>query len=88
VTSVDSSTSAATNGAVLISFMSYLTTSPMLQSWAQFGGGHGGRVPPFLRRGGHNVPCPPHVFSLGFVFGEVSKIKVIFVTFCMKRFSC
>ena len=29
----------------------------------------------------YNMPCPPTFFSLGFVFGEVSKIKVTFVTF-------
>jgi len=49
-----------------------------LQPWAQFGGGHGG----------YNRPWPPTFFSLGFVFGEVSKIKVMFVTFCVKNFSC
>jgi len=27
-------------------------------------------------------------FSLGFVFGEVLKIKMMFVTFCVKSFSC
>jgi len=31
---------------------------------------------------------PPSFFSLGFVFGEVSKTKVMFVTFCVKSFSC
>jgi len=36
-------------------------------------------------RGGH---VPPTFFFLGFVFGEVSKIKVMFVTFCVKSFSC
>ena len=45
-----------------------------VQSWAQFGGGHGGCVLPTF-------------FSLGFIFGEVSKIKVMFVTFCLKSFS-
>ena len=44
-------------------------------TWAQFGGGRGGRV-------------PLSFFSLDFVFGEVSKTKVMFVTFCMKSFSC
>ena len=37
--------------------------------------------------GGVNMPCHPTFFSLGFVFGEVSKIKVMFVTFCVKSFS-
>jgi len=58
------------------------------KAWAQFGGGHGRRVPPLFRRGGHNMPCPHTFFSLVFVFGEVSTIKVTFVTFCVKRFSC
>jgi len=56
--------------------------------WAQFGGGHGWRVPPLFRRGGHNMPCPLIFFSLDFVFGEVSNTKVMFVTFCVKSFSC
>jgi len=34
------------------------------------------------------MSCPPTFFSLRFVFGEVSKIKVTFVTFCVKSFSC
>jgi len=45
-----------------------------------------GTCPPhFFRRGGHNMPCPLTFFSLGFVFGEVSKIKIMFVTFCAIR---
>jgi len=28
-----------------------------------------------------------HFFTLGFAFGQVSKIKVMFVTFCVKNFS-
>jgi len=49
---------------------------------AQFGGGHGGRVPStFSNEGGHNMPCPPTFFSLGFVFGKVLKIKVMFTRF-------
>jgi len=54
------------------------------QPWAQFGGG--GTWPP--QTGGHNMPCPPTFFSLAFAFGEVSKIRVMFVTFCVKSFSC
>jgi len=51
--------------------------------------GDTGDVPPhFFRLGGHNMPCPPTFFSLGFVFGEVSKIKFMFVMFCVKSFSC
>jgi len=45
-------------------------------TWVQFGGGHGG----------HNMLCPPHFFLS--LFGEVSKTKVMFVTFCVKSFSC
>jgi len=39
---------------------------------------------------GRDIICyvPPTFFSLGFVFGEVSKTKVMFVTFCVKSFSC
>ena len=54
-----------------------------LSPWAQFGAGHEGRVLPLFQTGGHNMPCPPTFFSLGFVFGEVSKIKAMFVTFCV-----
>jgi len=53
-----------------------------LWAWAQFCGGHGGRVSPLFQTGGHNMPCPPTFLSLGFVFGEVSRIKMMFVTFC------
>jgi len=38
------------------------------------------------RRWGYDVSCLPTFFSLGFVFGEVSKLKVTFVTFCVKNF--
>ena len=46
--------------------------------------------PHFFRWGDIGLICHvPRVFlSLGFVFGEVSKIKVMFVTFCVKSFSC
>jgi len=48
-----------------------------------------GTCPPhFFRRRGHNMLCPPTFFSLGFVFREVSKIKVMFLTFCVKSCSC
>ena len=59
-----------------------------LVSWAQFGGGHGDVSLHLFRWGGHNMPCPHHFFSLGFILGEVSKMKVMFVTFCVKSFSC
>ena len=36
---------------------------------------------------GNTGDVSPTFFSLGFVFGEVSKIKVMFVTFCVKSFS-
>jgi len=42
--------------------------------------------PHFFRRGGHNMPCPLTFLSLGFVVREVSKIKVMFVAFYVKRF--
>ena len=58
-------------------------------SWARFGGAHGGRVPLTFSDGGvHDMSCPLTFFSLGFAFGEVSKLKVMFVTFCVKSFSC
>jgi len=73
---------------VLAKFVDNICIFFYYQPWAQFGGGRGERMSPhFFRRGGHNMQCPPTFFSLGFVFGEVSKIKVIFVTFCVKRFS-
>jgi len=37
------------------SFFDHFVFSP----WAQFGRGHGGRVPPFFLMGGYNMPCPP-----------------------------
>jgi len=40
--------------------------------------------PHFQTEGGHKMPCPPTFFSIGFVFGEVPKIKVMFVTSCVK----
>jgi len=46
-----------------------------------------GPVPPLFQVGGYNMPCPPTFFSLGCVFGEVSKIKVMLVTFGVKSFS-
>jgi len=46
-------------------------------------------VPPTSLHGeGHNMPSFPHFFLLRFVFGEVSKLNVTFVTFCLKTFSC
>jgi len=33
------------------------------------------------------MPCPPTCFSLVFLFENVSKTKVTFVTFCVKSFS-
>jgi len=47
----------------------------ILCTWAQLGGGHGGRVPHFFRRWGNNKPCPPTFLSLAFVFEEVSCVK-------------
>jgi len=45
-------------------------------------------VSPYIFRRGDIICHVPTLFSLGFVFGEVSKIKVMFVTFCVKSFSC
>jgi len=64
------------------------TRPESLYPWAQFGGGHGGRVPHFFRWGDIICHVLPTFFSLDFVFGEVSKIKVMLVTFCVKSFSC
>jgi len=50
-------------------------------------GDTGDVCPPLFQTGGHNMPCPPTFFSLDFVIGEVSKIKVMFVTFGVKSFS-
>jgi len=51
--------------------------------------GDTGDVSPLLfQTGGYDMPCPPTFFSLGFVFGEISKIKVVFVTNCGKSFLC
>jgi len=60
----------------------------LLCAWAQFGGGHGGRVPPLFQTGGAEYAMSPPLFSLGFAFGEVSKIKMKFVAFWVKSFSC
>jgi len=57
-----------------------------MRKWAQFGGGQKSRALPFFQTG--NIICQAsHFFSLGFVFEEVSKIKVMFVMFCVKSFS-
>ena len=60
----------------------------MMHTRAQFGG-TGGTCPPAFSDV-EDIIChvQPTFFSLGFVFGEVSKIKVVFVTFCVKSFSC
>jgi len=42
----------------------------------------------FFRRGDRKRQYLPTFFSLGFAFGEVSKIKIRFVTFWVKGFSC
>jgi len=45
------------------------------------------RVPPTFLYGG-DIIChvTPTFFSLGFAVGEVSKIEMMFVTFCVKNF--
>jgi len=58
----------------------------VIHAWAQFGGGHRGRVPPLFQTGVHNMPCPPTFFSLGFVVGKVLKIKVMFTRFVEEVF--
>jgi len=73
-------------------YYDFLAYSEFVEDKRQHGrnlmGDTGDVSPHFSRRGGHNMPCPPTFFSLGSVFGEVSKIKVMFVTFCVKSFSC
>jgi len=50
--------------------------------------GDTGNVPlHFFRRGGIICHVPP-LFLVGFVFGEVSKLNLTIVTFCVKSFSC
>jgi len=44
--------------------------------------------PPTFSDRGDIIYHAPHFLFLGFVFGEVSKLKVMFVTFCAKSFSC
>jgi len=41
----------------------FMLVNLALRRWAQFGGGHGGRVPHIFRRGGHNMLCSPTFFS-------------------------
>ena len=68
---------------------SYGKRNPYLKHGRNLVGDTGDVSPPlFQTGGGHNMPCPPTFFSLGFVFGEISKIEVMFVTFCVKSFSC
>jgi len=50
--------------------------------------GHGGRVSPAFPDVGDIICHAPTHFSLGFVFGEVLKIEVTFITFSVKSFSC
>jgi len=50
--------------------------------------GHEGRVPTSFSDGGTYSVVSPYIFLLRFVFGEVSKLNVTFVTFCVKSFSC
>jgi len=41
-----------------------------------------GTCPPTFSDGGTYYATSPHFLSLGFVFREVSKMKMMFVTFC------
>jgi len=51
-------------------------------------GTQGDVSPHFFRWGEIICHVPPTFFSLGFVYGEVSKIKLMLVTFCVKSFLC
>jgi len=51
--------------------------------------GDTGTCPPTsLDGGGTQYAISPQRFLVEFVFGEVSKLNVTFVTFCVKSFSC
>ena len=76
------------NGRKNVTLFAFGCPSYYIQTWAQFGGGHGGCVPLLFMRGVYNMPSLHHFFFSGFVFGEVPKIKVTFATFCVKCFSC
>jgi len=61
-----------------------------LSTWAQFDGDTGDVSSPLFQTGGYNMICPPYFLLFRFcrLFGEASKTKVMFVTFCVKSFSC
>jgi len=62
------------------------TYSPCSEHVRNLVGGTGDVSPSHFRRG--DIIChAPHFFLLGFAFGEVSKLNVTFVTFCVKSFS-
>ena len=65
----------------------YLNTIVGLMHGRNLVGNTGDVTPHFFRRGRHNMPCPFTFASLDFVFEEVSNIKVMFVTFCVKSIS-
>ena len=50
--------------------------------------GDTGYVSPHFLDVGNIICYVPPVFLVGFVFGEVSKLNVTFVTFDVKSFSC
>jgi len=50
--------------------------------------GDTGAVFPTISGGGYIICHVPPLFSSGFIFGEVQKIKVTFATFCVKCFVC
>ena len=60
---------------------------PSVRPWAQFGWGHGGRVPPLFQVGVYNMPYPPS-FSLQVLYLEKFQKWVTFATFSVKCFSC
>jgi len=64
-----------------------LFRSGYLQTCAQLGGGHGGLVLSLFQTVWIQYAMSPTFFFLPFSFGEVSKMKVTFVAFCVKSFS-
>jgi len=47
----------------------------MLAALAQFGGGHGGRIPPLFQVGGYKTPFPPKFFLFKFYIWRGFKNK-------------
>ena len=49
--------------------------SGVFGAWTQFVEGHVGLAPHFFRQGGHNMPCPPHIFQVRFCIWRGFKNK-------------